>query len=291
VFDHAIDLREMREKPQIVWFDLPATLQRDTARLIGNLVLAISRVDALLRQSRGGHSLQQYVFVDEFAILAGPTIETMIQQARSMKLALVLANQSMSDLKQAAYDLIPCLEENVRFRRFFTATDRIQRDALMDASGDTIDYVFGWRSDDRGSSESITETLRHRIDRNDVIRVSDDPFLSIASLPRGAGYAQMGGFPFILRGQYHIPAELFADRDKRPWPEPSPEYPGAYLPDQRTTSTGATLVPRSSRQIESEPSDSETQAVMRRLIEQQQSKRDSQHKRSTGKQTRRRPNN
>jgi hypothetical protein len=277
MLQHTVSLREMRDKPRILWWDLPAGLQSEAGRLIANLALFVMRADTILREAQGGHALQQYLFIDEFAVLAGPAFETIVQQARSMKIALVLANQSLWDLHKAQYDLIPTLEECTRCRRFFSAIGRRQRDDLMEASGDTIDYLLSSTEGDNGLRRSEMETVCFRIPRNDIIRISDDAFLSIVLLPRGDGYARFAGFPFVVFGQHHIPSKLFRERDSRPWPQPSDEYPGAFIPSQFAPQFA--FAEDASSKAEAMIRDEETQAAMRRLIAQQQAKRDEQRAR------------
>jgi len=58
-----------------------------------------------------------FVVIDKFQRMVANNLEHMLQVARSMNVGVILANQSMEDLKTRGTDLIPALEANCRFRQ------------------------------------------------------------------------------------------------------------------------------------------------------------------------------
>lgn len=62
------------------------------------------------------------------------------------------------------------------------------------------------------------ESVMPRLGINDVLLASDHPFQSIIQIRRGDGYAQYGGFPFVMRSTHHISQEDHKARKNSPWP-------------------------------------------------------------------------
>lgn len=106
----------------------------------------------------------------------------------------------------------------------------------MRAGGETVDLSRQSGSDhrwgDQGESFSRSqgrhETVGPRLTRNILIKMTDDPSLSVAHVTRGLGYAQFGGFPFLLESTYHISEDQYLSREKLPWPK-SRDHPGTIV--------------------------------------------------------------
>ena len=58
-----------------------------------------------------------------------------------------------------------------------------------------------------------------RLGVNDVLLASDHPLQSILQIRRGDGYAQYGGFPFVMRSTHHISRDEHKARKNSSWPE------------------------------------------------------------------------
>ncbi len=172
-----------------------------------------------------------FLFIDEFQRMVARNLEYMLQLARSMGVGVILANQSMQDLKTAKNDLIPAIEANCRYRQWFSVSSSDDRRRLIDGSGETVE-LFGGRTETVGpqgpsTSESQQERCMSRLTVNDVLLASDHPKHSIVRIARGAGYAQYGGMPFIVESDYHITKRQYESRKSMPWPE---ESLGAFDP-------------------------------------------------------------
>ena len=59
---------------------------------------------------------QVLLCIDEFQELLASNLAYVFRCARSMGIGVILANQSMDDLKTTTMDLIPILETNCRLR-------------------------------------------------------------------------------------------------------------------------------------------------------------------------------
>ncbi len=221
-----IDMADVVRNPQVVYFYLTSGIETSTVRDMAKLALfslltaAVQKPDAEV----GDH--QTYVFIDEFQQIVSTNLEIILRQARSRGLAAILSNQTINDLKGHGIDLIPTVQANTRIKQFFASSDLMQRDQLVDASGATIHYMADTLEVD-GVERPYFD--KPRITVNDVIRMTDDPSLSIVQLSRGMDFAKFKGFPFFLRSAYHISSEEYRNREKTPWPEQTAETITATL--------------------------------------------------------------
>jgi len=110
---------------------------------------------------------------------------------------VILANQSMEDLRKSTTNLIPAIEANCRLRQWFSVSSSDDQQRLINASGLTVDRALG-RSVSTNSEGKRTvayseaEQVVNRFTINDVSLTSDHPFRSFLRISRGAGYAQYG---------------------------------------------------------------------------------------------------
>ena len=229
VVEQAIDLTQVFQEPQLLYFHLSATLSPsgapEIARLVNYMLLAAAT------QTKRRHPV--FLVIDEFQRMVASNLEYMLQLARSMGVGVILANQSMEDLKKSTTNLIPAIEANCRLRQWFSVSSSDDQRRLIDASGLTVDRALG-RSVSTNSegkrtvTYSETEQVVNRFTINDVALTSDHPFRSFLRISRGAGYAQYGGLPVIVESGYHISEKEYHRRQALSWPE----LPGMFLPGQ-----------------------------------------------------------
>ncbi len=227
VLDQAIDFQQVFTEPEVHYFHLSATLGPGSSPEIARLV-AYSLLSASTQTQRRH---QVYLVIDEFQRMVARNIEYMLQLARSMGVGVVLANQSMQDLRTATADLIPAIEANCRFRQWFAVSAAADRERLIRNSGETIDHMIS-RTETSGANGPSTsyqtqERVAPRLSLNDLLLASDHPQQSIVQISRGAGYAQFGGMPVIVESNFHITAEEYERRKALPWPD---AVPGSFLP-------------------------------------------------------------
>jgi hypothetical protein len=218
--------------PQLLYFHLSSTLSPsgapEIARLVTYMLLAAST------QTERRHPV--YLVIDEFQRMVAGNLEYILQLARSMGVGVILANQSLEDLKRGTTNLIPAIEANCRLRQWFSVSSSDDQERLLRGSGLTVELALN-RSvsvnhEGRESfSISATEQVVNRFTLNDVLLASDHPFRSILRISRGAGYAQYGGMPVVIESQYHITREEYERRRSLPWPSAR----GAFLPGKHRT--------------------------------------------------------
>lgn len=218
-----IDLADLFEKPQAVFFALPAGTGSLMSAEMARLVL-FGLMNAAQRASKPRR--QVYVIMDEFQRAVSGNIEVLLQMARSHDVSLILANQCLDDLRSPGADIASTVINNTRIRQFFgVSTPEDLRD---------LTYMSGERlllPESRGISEtdgifgtvrSIITTLKPtpsaKLRVNDLIEASDHPNRSIFALKRGEGLAQFQGYPFIMQSCYHITPEEYERRRNLDWP-------------------------------------------------------------------------
>ena len=227
VLENAIDFARVFSEPELHYYHLSATLapgaSPENARLVTYCLLPAST------KTQRRH--QVYLVIDEFQRMVARNIEYMLQLARSMGVGVIIANQTMQDLRTRSANLIPAIEANCRYRQWFAVCSAEDRQRISEASGEAIDYVQGKTvtQGPNGSSYSTSsqEKVVPRLSTNDILLAGDHPLHSIVRISRGAGYAQYGGMPFVLESNYHISLDEYHRRRSIPWPG---SVPGAFLP-------------------------------------------------------------
>lgn len=242
VVEQAINLTDLFREPQLLYCHLPATLSPSGAPEIGRLFTYL----LLAASTQTERRCPVYLVIDEFQRMVANNLEYMLQLARSMGVGVIIANQSMQDLRKGNIDLIPAIEANCRLRQWFSVSSGDDQERLIRSSGLTVETLTSRsqsvNSENKTSSSVTTsEHIAPRLTINDILLVNDHPFQSILRVSRSAGYAQFGGMPVIIQSQYHISKDEYQRRKAMPWPSAA----GAFLPStqQPTLSQAATTAP------------------------------------------------
>jgi hypothetical protein len=243
VHEHAINLADVFQRPQVLYFHLSSTLAAGSSPEIARLL--VYSLLCAATQTKRRH--QVFLVIDEFQRMVAHNVESMLQQARSMGVGVILANQSLQDLGE----LIPSVEANCRFRQCFSVSSLDDRERIVRASGETIERFTSHStsvSSGGGSSSSTTvsEQVRARLSSNDILLASDHPLRSIVTISRGEGYAQYGGFPFVAESAFHISRAEYERRKTMAWPEPAP---GTFIPKEQAQRVLAASPKPSTRSI------------------------------------------
>ena len=236
VIENAIDLTDVFRTPQLLYFHLSSTLSPSGAPEIARLVTYM--LLAAATQTERKHPV--FLVIDEFQRMVASNLEYMLQLARSMGVGVILANQSMEDLKKSTTNLIPAIEANCRLRQWFSVSSSDDQQRLINSSGVTIDHALGvsksTNPDGRSTvTYSQTEQVVSRFTQNDVLLTSDHPFRSFLRISRGAGYAQYGGLPVIIESSFHISAEEYRRRQALPWPNAVGSFRPRQVGDESAT--------------------------------------------------------
>jgi hypothetical protein len=98
-----IDMPALLEDRRVVYFSLSSAMEPTTVSPVARLALFNLLTAAAQREGRGG---RVYVFVDEFQRIVTENMRLFLEQARSMKLHFILANQTMGQLRGRGLDLV-----------------------------------------------------------------------------------------------------------------------------------------------------------------------------------------
>lgn len=168
-----------------------------------------------------------FLVVDEFQRIVAGNLEYILQLARSMNVGVILANQSMEDLRTRTTDLIPTLEANCRYRQWFAVSSSDDRARVVANSGETLEDFVTRSVSENGESYTYIPKLMPRLSQNDVLLITDHRKQSIVTLTRGKGYAQYGGMAVAVESEFHISLAEYQARRRMPWPDAG--Y-GSFIP-------------------------------------------------------------
>lgn len=255
VRENAIYMPDVVLKNEVIYFWLPAIVETASVREISKLALYALIQAARQHTLTAGEPKQCYLFIDEFQRIASNNFRIVLEQARSFGVGVVLSNQTVADLKTEEMDLRPAVQTNTRFKQCFSAVDADQQEALMVASGEKLDTLMAisqeWNPKTTTTSKpgplgrdttitrttgfratvSSSEFVSPRIQRNDVIRASDNRLQSIVQVHRGSGYTQLSGFSVPIETDYVVSEATHRRRTfEEPWPS---HVEGVTIPNQR----------------------------------------------------------
>jgi len=219
LLDKAISMPEVISAQEVVYFWLPPAIETASVREIAKLALHTLFTSAYQHQRLHQEKPKIWVFIDEFQHIASLNFKIIVQQARSMGLGLIMANQASSDLWTADADLRGTLEATTRLRQYFSLGSSQDREQLSKASGETLYDFYSESVGGSGYRLSSSERLGPRLMQNDLIELSDASQLSILHIKRGEDYAQYGGYPFPVISLFHITQAEYERRSQAKWPE------------------------------------------------------------------------
>lgn len=235
-----IDMPTMLREKQVIYFYLSSAQEQTTVPKIAKLAL-FSLLTAASRRGKG-ETNRVYVFVDEFQRVISENITIFFEQARSMKLHFMLANQTIGQLDSKGINLTDVVESCTAFKQSFRATDEKSIKRLMETSGEGVYHSLQWtqllndsfveddddhlslgaarrQSENGYVSAKVTETAAPRLEKNTIIEVSALPLASFVRFSESSGYTQFSGYPTAVLSEYHITKALYAHREETSWPE------------------------------------------------------------------------
>lgn len=237
IAEESIDLADLFQKPGMAYFQLPSMLMPTVAPEIArNVVYSLLSAAAAAKKRR----CQVYLVIDEFQQILSDNLKSILQVARSMNVGVILANQSMQDLKTCGTDLIPALEANCQFRQWFAVSSSDDRARVVANSGETLEEFETHTVSSDNSSTTVSHQVKPRLMQNDVILATDHSRQSILCLKNSEGYAQYGGFSVVVESDYHISEEEYEQRRQMEWPE---GIRGTFVPKSWRSSAASANAP------------------------------------------------
>jgi hypothetical protein len=204
-----IQMDRVLEEREVVYFWLPSALESVSVREVGKLVLFNLRTAAQNRKDARLELRRMFLFIDECQKLAGENFQEVLQQARSGGISVVLANQSLSDLKTADFDLRPTIRTNTRLKMYFSLSEPEEIQMISEFSGEELQIP----------ELHETEVYRPRLMTQEILAVSDHPQQLFIHVNGGSGYTQFGGLPIPVQTDWPISKSLAVEREMLPWPK------------------------------------------------------------------------
>ena len=205
-------------EPQVVYWSFPRKYATAGAicrmALYGNFAAAEARDD-----------IKRILVVDEFQRVVGNQLDLLFTQGRE-SIQLILANQGLADLKTTDKDYEPLVQTCCRTHWTFNASDPAEQVFMSETSGKvtrkrkTTSYSIGPLGLATSQTRSYAEVEADRHGLNDVKLTSATPELSVFCCTQDHAFIQFGGFPQVVRTQFHISREEHARRKNLPWPGP-----------------------------------------------------------------------
>ena len=229
----AIDMAHLLTRPQVVYFNLRSAVAPIISPAIAKLVMYSLFSAAADRQP--DQQLRVYVVVDEFQQIVSENIPLVLEQARSSRLAFLIAHQSLDQLDKKGIDIRNTVSSCTAFKQFFRASNPETIKLLEEMSGEgcfenlawsqRIDPTLGVDHDQSFSPlaaeeelVTVTETIASRLERNTIIDVSATPNTSFVLVTEGSGFTQFSGFVTPIISDYHITEDQYDQRNLAAWP-------------------------------------------------------------------------
>lgn len=216
LFEHAIDMASLFRKRQVVYFFLDPRLEGTTVAPIAKLALfsLLTAASVLPRQGRR----RVYVVIDEFQEIITRSMMKVFEQARSSGVSLLVAHQSIGQLKrEPTLDLTSTVENNTALKRAFKATDQQSIERIQFLSGPALwDYAT---RDELGNVTSVQSRLEPSLPQNDVMALSATPKTSLVRFSEDRGLTRYGGRVVPIVSDFFISAEEYEAFDSARWPE------------------------------------------------------------------------
>lgn len=214
-----IDLASAFQTPAIYYFHLTSVVSPFVAQMVGRLVLKY----LLIAAKTAPRNTRVQVVIDEFQRMIADNLDIVFQQARGLDISLVLANQSLGDLRNAGPVLLSAIEGNCNIRQWLSTTTLEDIEHLKGLFGCYKEEHVTVTESENSSSVSTTLRDEPRITTTDLHQISSDPFLSVTQI-RGEreGFANYSGVPFVMRNNFHIDERGYNERLKLQWPTDLP---------------------------------------------------------------------
>jgi hypothetical protein len=237
--DEQIDMASLLRKRQVIYFYLSSAQEPTTVSPLAKLAM-FALLTAASRREKGDDN-QVYVFIDEFQRVISENLKLFLEQARSMKLAFILANQTAGQLESSGTDLTDTVDSCTAFKQSFKATDLKSLERLVKSSGEALYHKVSYKQglndgQDETSDQSfginniifpwpygrvvvnVDELTGPRLEPNTVIELSATPLASFVRFTEGSEYTQFSGYYTPIMTEFHISKEEFQEREKAAWP-------------------------------------------------------------------------
>lgn len=244
VLKDQIQIEQFLTEPTVLYFAMQSILSPTTAQAVPRLFLyGVLAAKSLLMHER--RTVDTFIFVDEAQTLVSASLPTVVAQCRGHGLGVILAHQSLDQLKAGDLDLTQIMLSTTAFKQVFRASDLVSRDYLARSGGEARYHDFSWTqqvphrwgsADDRFLSTmnaprdilgldpvlKINERVGPFLDPNTIMENSASSDLSLVNITEDRGFANYRGRWTPVLSGYHITKEEYEARSSMPWPKGDP---------------------------------------------------------------------
>lgn len=222
---HQLQLDELFTQQSLIYAGLNCLIAPSASPEIARVLFGSTLACATSIRQR---TQELVIVIDEFQQMTAPgTLQLAMRQARSLGCSIILANQTVGDLKSGKNDFTPTIESNTATQIWFKAGSRDAFEQIQTLGGKVIDHLYSRSISDNpnGTTTTVTrsEVLVDRLQTGDIADVSADPSAFIIRISEDQGYAQYSGLPFAARYDYHLTWDEYKSRTDLPWPPPCEE--------------------------------------------------------------------
>lgn len=215
---HAIQISDVLSRPQVIYFWLPALLERVTARTVARLVA--HQLSAAAKVHRGPR-VPVVVVADEAQEVINRAWSPLLKQSRQEQISYWIAHQQLEDLIHGQQNHLAMVTGNVGMQIHFSAADERGREHLVGSSGEVIRHLRGTAVGNDGRiSDQEREVLVSRLSREDIVTLNRNPNLAAVLIAPPTPLAPFRHVFFMSTGFCVGPRE-FARLQRLPWPRPN----------------------------------------------------------------------
>jgi hypothetical protein len=199
---------------------------------------------------------------DEAQLLATQGLPLILNQCRSFGIGLVLAHQSLDQLKNNGdQDLTQIVLSSTAVKQIFRSSDLLSRDYLMKTGGEALYHKLGWQQPlpvrngepvedmiDPGAAPpelfgghplvNVQEEKGPRLEPNTIMEASADLALSLVNFTGDEGPVQHKSFWTTVISGFHIDEFTYRERMNTPWPPASDDEGTIVVPREWKPSPG-----------------------------------------------------
>ncbi len=244
VLRDAIDLADVLTRRQVVYFSLPSMEEELTAKSVARLVL-FGLVQAAKIVGRTRRPVPVYLVVDEAQQVLSLHTKIILEMARSLGVHIILAHQSVDQLRTAHWDITSVVEGSTTFKLNFEASSLSALNNMVDYSGvvrvPTLSYTQpiypGFDENDdaafslrqaypRGEFEpalaTVGESFQAELTKNQILALSAHPLRALVRSRTDGGLTQYAGKWVEIECEHPITKPEYEARDETPLPAEHP---------------------------------------------------------------------
>ncbi len=216
--NNAIVMRDVIENDEVAYFFLDPSKDPSGARNTARLAFS-ALYDACCDRPVASNP-QTFLFIDEFQCCATPQFKPVLRQARSKRLALILANQTPDDLDELVLNLFKVVWSQTHFKQCWK-TNHEEIDQFLIRSGPEDPRPWLRATLEDGTDGSRRDAPSKSLSGNDIARMNNQPNLCYAQLAhqdQGGPFGNFSGLPIFMETDYAITGPEKDVREGAPWP-------------------------------------------------------------------------